>query len=104
MDAVRAYWDLARSASTPAKRALAYVGLTEVQVVVDRAEVLALIHSDELALRKVGLQLLADQATAEDVPEMLDHIRSDNSRVARLASDVLAGNSGLWSVAQTGGA
>jgi hypothetical protein len=102
-DVVSAYWEAARSAPKPVKRAVAYVGLTEVRVAVDRTEVLDLVHSDELALRKVGLQLLVDQATVDDVPEMLDYVRSDNTRIARLASDVLARNSGMWSIEQLAG-
>lgn len=99
-DVTDAYWKATRLAPKSAQRAFAYVGLKEVGVAVERPEVLDLVHSAEHALRKVGLQLLAEQATVDDVPEMLDYARSDNSRVGRLACEVLARNSGLWSVDQ----
>lgn len=98
-DAAQACKDLIEVASTPSRRARAYVGLSETGTHIDRSEILDLVCGSEPALQKVGLQLLAPVAAPEDVPETLTLVRSPNSRVARLAVDVLAANLGLWSLA-----
>ncbi|WP_349699646.1 hypothetical protein [Actinopolymorpha sp. B17G11] len=65
----------------------------------DREEVLDLVHSTELALQKVGLRLLVAKATSEDVPDLLGLVAAEHSRIARMATEVLAQNPGLWSIA-----
>jgi hypothetical protein len=98
-DAAQARKDLIEVASTPSRRARAYVGLSETGANIDRSEILDLVCESEPALQKVGLRLLAPVAAPEDLPEVLGLVRSENSRVARLAIDVLAANLGSWSVA-----
>lgn len=98
-DAAQACKDLIDVASTPSRRARAYVGLSETGSNIDRSEILDLVRESEPALRKVGLRLLAPVAAPEDLPEVLGLVRSENSRVARLAVDVLKANLGLWSLA-----
>ena len=98
-DAAQACKDLIEAASTPSQRARAYVGLSETGTNIDRSEILDLVSGSEPALQKVGLRLLAPVAAPEDLPEVLGLGRSENSRVARLAIDVLAANLGLWSLA-----
>jgi hypothetical protein len=98
-DIEQACRSLIAHASTPSRRARAYVALSESKAKIDRTEILDLVRESEPALQKVGLQLLAPVAAPEDVPETLTLVRSPNSRVARLAVDVLAANLGLWSLA-----
>jgi len=97
-DPATTYRRVTRSAAKPRERAQAYVGLAETGTVVDRNEVLELVGNEDLALQQVGLRLLADQATTDDIPGLLTLVTGNQSRVARLASDVLARNPGLWSV------
>ena len=97
-DPATAYAAVARSTATPAVRAHAYAGLAETRTPIAREEILDLVHSPELPLRKVGLSLLRDDATAEDVPMLLSIVAGDQSRTARLASDVLTHNPTLWTV------
>lgn len=99
-DVLAAYREATHAATKPTTRSHAYMGLTEAGGVVDRAEVLDLVHSPESALQKAGLRLLDGNAQPEDVPALFAFVRGDHSRVARLAGDVLAGNSGLWSISQ----
>ncbi|MFD5826996.1 hypothetical protein [Lentzea sp. NPDC060358] len=89
----------ARSTATPVVRARAYLGLAETGAAVERQEVVALVRSAELPLRKAGLSLLRGRATAEDVPLLLALVAGDHSRVARLAGEVLLGGTGLWTPA-----
>jgi len=98
-DPVECYRRIADSDEKPARRARAYTGLTECDVSIDRSEVRDLVHSSELPLQKVGLRLLVDKATSEDVSDLLSIVSGEHSRLARLASDVLASNLGIWSVA-----
>lgn len=86
-DAAQACKDLIEAASTPSQRARAYVGLSETGTNIDRSEILDLVSGSEPALQKVGLRLLAPVAAPEDLPEVLGLVRSENSRVARLAID-----------------
>lgn len=90
---------LARSTATPTIRARAYTGLAETGTAIERGEILDLVHSSALPLRKVGLTLLRGSATADDVPLLFREVAGDHSRVARLASDVLIHNPRLWSLA-----
>lgn len=98
-DAASAYAAVARSAAMPIVRARAYIGLAETETAIEREEILGLVQSTELPLRKVGLSLLRGRATAQDVPLLLGLVADDQSRVARLASEVLVGGPRLWSVA-----
>jgi hypothetical protein len=98
-DTAQACKDLIEVASTPSRRARAYVGLSETGANIDRNEILDLVSGSEPALQKVGLRLLAPIAAPEDLPQVLGLVRSENSRVARLAIDVLAANLGMWSIA-----
>lgn len=77
-------------------RARAYTGLIEINAPVERPEVLALIRSDSAPLQKVGLRLLADQVTADDVPLLISVIHRGTSRAARLASDALLRRPTFW--------
>jgi hypothetical protein len=97
-DPAARYAAITRSDATPVTRARAYYGLLEMSRPVDRDEILSLVHSDELALCKVGLVLLKPNASAEDAATLFDLTAAANSRVARLASDVLVRNPRLWSV------
>jgi hypothetical protein len=97
-DPAAIYAAVARSTATPAVLARAYAGLVETRTPIARGEVLDLVHSTELPLRKVGLSLLRDAAAAEDVPLLLSFVAGDHSRLARLASDVLTHNPTLWSI------
>ncbi|GAB3813492.1 hypothetical protein GCM10028799_11380 [Kribbella italica] len=97
-DPATTYAAITRSDVTPAVRARAYVGLVEVNRSVARDEILTLVHSHELALRKVGLVLLKTNATADDIPTLFELTAATNSRVARLASEVLIRNPRLWSL------
>jgi hypothetical protein len=97
-DPATTYAAVARSGAKPVSRARAYVGLAETNAAIEREEILDLVHSDELALRKVGLILLKGKAAAEDVPALFVLAAADNSRLARLASEVLTHNPRLWSV------
>ena len=100
-DAQQACRALVESATTPSRRARAYVALSETGGAINRNEILDLIGESEPAIQKVGLQLLAPVAAPQDVPEVLVLVRSPNSRVARLAVNVLAANLGLWSLPDT---
>ncbi|GAB3458902.1 hypothetical protein [Actinophytocola sediminis] len=93
---------VARSSATPALRARAYTGLVEAGVTLDRQEILDLAHSAAVPLRKVGLSLLRGAATAEDVPFLLGLVAGDQSRVARLASEILIDCPQLWSLTDLG--
>ncbi|MGC4943808.1 hypothetical protein [Kribbella sp. DT2] len=97
-DPAATYAGATRSDATPAVRARAYLGLIEMNRPVDRDEIVSLVHSDELALRKVGLVLLKPDASAEDVSTLFELTAAANSRVARLAGEVLIRNPRLWSV------
>jgi hypothetical protein len=97
-DPAATYVAITHSDATPATRARAYYGLIEISRPVDRNEILALVHSNELALCKVGLVLLKPNACAEDTATLFALTAAPNSRVARLASEVLIRNPRLWSV------
>jgi hypothetical protein len=97
-DPVAVYVEVARSTAGPAVRARAYTGLAETSTTIDREEILGLVRSAELPLRKVGLSLLRERATAEDVPLLLDAVAGGDSRLARQASEVLAAGPRLWSL------
>lgn len=90
------YATSARSTAMPIVRARAYLGLAETGTAVERQEVVALVRSTELPLRKVGLSLLRGRATAEDIPLLLQSVAGDHSRVACLTAEVLIGSPGLW--------
>jgi hypothetical protein len=98
-DPATTYAKLARSTATPIVRARAYTGLAETDTAIERQEILDLVHSPELPLRKIGLALLRGSATAEDVPLLLRSVAGDHSRVARLASEVLIDSPHVWSLA-----
>lgn len=98
-DPATTYAALARSTATPIVRARAYIGLAETDAAIERQEILDLVHSTELPLRKIGLTLLAGSATTEDVPLLLPLVAGDQSRVARLASEVLIRTPQVWSLA-----
>jgi hypothetical protein len=91
--ACRALIDLA---GTPSKQACAYRGLAESGGDIDHEELVRLVRSTEPALQKVGLELLADTALPTDLPDVFRLIRAAHTRVARLASEVLVSNQGLW--------
>jgi hypothetical protein len=93
------YAAVARSAATPIVRARAYTGLAETETPIEHQEIVDLVRSAELPLRKVGLSLLRSSAIAEDIPLLLRSVAGDHSRVARLASEVLIGSPQLWSLA-----
>jgi hypothetical protein len=97
-DPAATYAAATRSAVKPTVRARAYLGLTETGAEPGRDEILDLVHSDHPALRKVGLRLLADQATADDVDELLTWVAGDSSVLARLAGLALVRAQHLWSV------
>jgi hypothetical protein len=97
-DPATTYTAVARSTAKPIVRARAYTGLAETKTAIARQEILDLVHSAELPLRKIGLSLLRDNATVEDVPLLLSLAAGDHSRVARLASEVLTHNPQLWSL------
>ncbi len=97
-DPAATYAEITHSDATPAIRARAYYGLIEMRRPVDRDEILALVHSNELALCKVGLVLLKPNASAEDASTLFALTAAPNSRVARLAGEVLIRNPRLWSV------
>lgn len=99
-DPVSVYARSARSTATPIVRARAYIGLAETGTAIERHEVVALVRSTELPLRKVGLSLLRGHATAEDIPLLLRSVAGDHSRVARLAAEVLIGSPRLWTPAE----
>jgi hypothetical protein len=95
-DPATTYAAVARSTATPVVRARAYTGLAETESPIERQEILDLVESAELPLRKVGLMLLRGNATAADVPLLLRSVAGEDSRVARLASHVLARGPQLW--------
>jgi hypothetical protein len=97
-DPATTYAAVAHSTAKPTVRARAYTGLTETETPIAREEILDLVHSAELPLRKVGLALLRNGATAEDVPMLLRSVADDHSRVARLAGEVLIHNPTVWSL------
>lgn len=97
-DPATAYAAVARSTAKPTVRARAYTGLTETETPITREEILTLVRSAELPLRKAGLALLRNCATAEDIPMLLRSVADDHSRVARLAAEVLTHNPALWSL------
>ncbi|WP_275292620.1 hypothetical protein [Amycolatopsis sp. La24] len=101
-DAGEVYAAVARSAAKPAVRARAYAGLAENGAEFDRAEVVELAQSADLALKKTGLSLLRGKVVAADVPWLLREMTGEDSRVARLAGDVLSGSPQLWSLADLG--
>lgn len=92
------YAAVARSAAKPIVRARAYTGLAETGTAIERQEILDLVHSAELPLRKVGLSFLQGRATADDVPLLLSYVAGDHSRVARLAGEVLTRSPQLWTL------
>ncbi len=85
-------------ATSPTLRARAYIGLAEAGESIDRAELLGLVDSDEPALKKAGLTLMADKVHPEDKQMLLDLVGGDHSRVARLASEALAANLAIWTL------
>ncbi|WP_285486499.1 hypothetical protein [Amycolatopsis taiwanensis] len=97
-DPATSYAAVARSTAKPTVRARAYAGLAETGAAIERQEILDLVHSAEPPLRKAGLSLFRDSATAEDVPLLFSLVAGDHSRVARLASEVLTHNPLLWSL------
>ncbi|WP_328609255.1 hypothetical protein OG943_09050 [Amycolatopsis sp. NBC_00345] len=98
-DPATVYAAVARSTAEASVRARAYTGLVETGTTIDRPEIVDLVHSAELPLRKAGLSLLRGRAVAEDVPSLFRSVADAHSRVARLASEVLAGSPQLWSLA-----
>lgn len=88
-DHITTYTAVTRSTAKPTVRARAFIGLGETATPITRGEILDLVQSDELALRKVGLSMLRDVATAEDIPLLFRSVGGGNSRVARLAGEVL---------------
>ena len=98
-DPATTYAALAHSTGIPIVRARAYTGLAEIDTAIDRQEILDLVHSSELPLRKIGLTLLRGRATAKDVPLLVQSVAGDQSRVARLASDGLIRSPQVWSLA-----
>lgn len=99
-DPVVVYAMTARSTATPIVRARAYTGLAETGTAIERQEVVALVDSTALPLRKVGLSLLRGRATAEDIPLLVRSVAGDHSRVARLAAEVLIGSPGVWALTE----
>lgn len=97
-DPATTYAALARSTAKPTIRARAFIGLAETATAIGHQEMLELVRSAELPLRKVGLSLLRDRATGEDVPLLLSLVAGEHARVARLASEVLARSPQLWSL------
>jgi hypothetical protein len=93
------YATVARSGAEANVRARAYTGLAETGATIGHHEIVDLVRSVELPLRKAGLSLLRGRAVAEDVPSLLRSVADAHSRVARLASEVLAGSPQLWSLA-----
>ena len=98
-DARAACRRMVTEATAPAVRARAHIGLAEAGEPIDRTELLGLVDSDEPALTKVGLTLMAGDVRAEDRARLLDLVAGDHSRVARLASEALATNPRIWSLA-----
>ncbi|MBN9746042.1 hypothetical protein DMP23_34015 [Amycolatopsis sp. A1MSW2902] len=101
-DAGEVYAAVARSAAKPVVRARAYAELAETGAEFDRAEVVELAQNADLALKKTGLSLLRGKVVAADVPWLLREMTGEDSRVARLAGDVLSGSPQLWSLADLG--
>jgi hypothetical protein len=97
-DPVPTYAAIARSDQPAAVRARAYMGLAETGAAIEPAEVRGLVASAHRPLQKVGLRLLTQSAVADDVPRLLSLVAGESSRLARLASEVLARNPLLWSV------
>lgn len=87
---------LVESGLTPTRRANAYLGLAEAGAEVQRDEVLELAQSPDLPLQKVGLRLLKDQVAPSDAELLLRLVAGEHSRIARMSSDVLASNRGIW--------
>ncbi|MFI7064570.1 hypothetical protein ACIBL3_26505 [Kribbella sp. NPDC050124] len=104
-DPITTYAEVARSAAEPIVRACAYTGLEETGTAIERQEILDLdlVHSAELPLRKVGLSLLRERATADDLPLLLSFVAGDQSRVARLAGEVLIRSPQVWAVSDLAG-
>lgn len=98
-DPVEVYATVARSSAPPVVRARAYAGLAEIGTEIDRAEIVELAQSADLALKKTGLSLLRGKAVAAEVPWLLREMTGEDSRVARLAGEVLSSSPQLWSVA-----
>ncbi|WP_409461886.1 hypothetical protein [Amycolatopsis sp. GA6-003] len=98
-DPVEGYAAVARSSAAPVVRARAYVGLAEAGAELDRAEIVELARSADLALKKVGLSLLRGKAVAAEVHWLLREMTGEDSKVARLAGDVLSSCPQLWSLA-----
>ncbi|ATY15772.1 hypothetical protein CU254_39325 [Amycolatopsis sp. AA4] len=98
-DPVEVYAAVARSAAGPLVRARGYVGLAEAGSELDRAEIVELARSADLALKKIGLSLLRGKAVASEVPWLLREMAGEDSRAARLAGDVLSSSPRLWSLA-----
>ncbi|WP_037367489.1 hypothetical protein [Amycolatopsis orientalis] len=98
-DPVEVYAAVARSAARPAVRARAYAGLAEAGGELARTEILELAQSTDVVLKKAGLSLLRGKAVASDVSWLLREMTGEDSRVARLAGDVLSSSPRLWSLA-----
>ena len=91
------YATVARGPAPAPVRARAYTGLAEAGVTVERDEVLGLVRSGSLPLAKTGLRLLAGRAAAQDVPLLLDVVRSGTARAARMAVSILLEVPFAWS-------
>ncbi|WP_406639846.1 hypothetical protein [Amycolatopsis sp. WGS_07] len=98
-DPVVVYAAVARSAAGSVVRARAYVGLAETGAQLDRAEIVELAQGADLPLKKIGLSLLRGKALASETSFLLREMTCDDSRVARLAGEVLSSSPQLWSVA-----
>lgn len=96
-DARAVYRAVAAGSDTASVRARAYRGLVEAGGEVDRAAALDLVRSNEPSLQKAGLSLLVGHAGPDDVPLLIDVVRTGTNRVARLASEVLLEMPAAWS-------
>lgn len=97
-DPATTYETIAGSAASPIVRARAFTGLAETGTEIGRQEILDLVDSPDIPLRKVGLSLFRGNATRQDIPMLLSLVTSHHSGVARLAGEVLAGSPNLWSL------
>lgn len=93
------YAAVARSSAKPVVRARAYAALAETGAELERAEIVELARSADLALKKTGLSLLRGKVAASEIPWLLREMTGEDSRVARLAGEVLSSSPQLWSLA-----
>lgn len=98
-DVLATYRAAAAGSGTASVRARAYRGLVEAGGSVDHDVVLGLVRDSAPPLRKAGLRLLVGNAVPDDVPLLLDVVRTGTNQVARLASEVLLEMPAAWSAA-----